>query len=419
MAVFEININEKISNVIIGESVKRGDLLYLHNDSKWYKANATTKTRSTTELMLALEDGDEDDQIDLLHYGYFDYGDAVIDPNAKYYVSASDGQITKTVYEAEGYVIRYIGTGFTNNVLLFNPDQTYISDNNTKINEVTISGTGGGGSGVFENNIIVSLGGGKTVGKYGNGDEIPSAGMTFEQFANDIAREYLKPQLSNFKNNIPGIVEVGTTLSGSVPFSWNYSQRNGDIQEVRIIDLEVGANHELATVPNSSPKNATLTTRLLSAHLLTQRWVLKGLDVNQGSDITTAPYEIQSQYYVFFGAVDSFPSNPSDGAANRTYAMNMTNKSSASKRFANQGPFTMHTLTTKRKYVILCPPGSTITRIEDTGNLNLDVKPSGYTDSPITIKDANGTDRSYTMWKADNQDDYSDDATHVIFITTP
>src|SRR5690606_35930578 len=39
----------------------------------------------------------------------------------------------------------------------------------------------------FKNDIVVSLKDGKNLGKYLNGDTIPSTGMTFEEFANDIA----------------------------------------------------------------------------------------------------------------------------------------------------------------------------------------------------------------------------------------
>lgn len=146
MANFSININKKISNVIIGEDVAKGDLLYLDSDNKWYKTTAGNKVKSTTELMMALSDGLEGEQIELLNYGYFEFDNSILIPGDKYYVSINNGKITNEVYDtdANDYVIRYVGTAFTNKTLLFNPDQTYISDNRTKINEVSIlNGTGG------------------------------------------------------------------------------------------------------------------------------------------------------------------------------------------------------------------------------------------------------------------------------------
>lgn len=141
MANFTINIGENNETLLntVGESVVKGDLLYLENDSKYYKATAANKSKSTTELKMALEDGDVNDSIEMLIYGYIKLDNIILTPNDKYYVSVNNGKIINQRYENTSYVIRYVGTAFNNSLLLFNPDQTYISDNGRKINDVAIN----------------------------------------------------------------------------------------------------------------------------------------------------------------------------------------------------------------------------------------------------------------------------------------
>lgn len=80
----------------------------------------------------------------------------------------------------------------------------------------------GGGSGSFAQNIVVSLSGGKTLGRYQNGQTIPAAGKTFEQVLRDIAIEAIYPTYTpasvSASKNQPDDGEIGesveVTLSG-------------------------------------------------------------------------------------------------------------------------------------------------------------------------------------------------------------
>lgn len=90
------------------------------------------------------------------------------------------------------------------------------------------TGNGGGtGGDTISGNILVSLSGGKTLGRYTNGQTIPSAGLNIDQFANLIAKETQVPTLTNpstgsFAFNVANQIEVGTiipTLTISALFS--------------------------------------------------------------------------------------------------------------------------------------------------------------------------------------------------------
>ncbi|MGK2864899.1 MAG: hypothetical protein ACSLE0_23405 [Chitinophagaceae bacterium] len=142
MADFTINIlgDDINGNHQIGETVSLGDLLYLGTDSKYYKASASAKSSSTTELLMALEDGAINDYIDALAYGYFeDYPFATLVPGSKYYVSTISGKITTSVYTTYPNVSRYVGTAHNSTILFFNPDQSFVSDSGYQVNNVPIA----------------------------------------------------------------------------------------------------------------------------------------------------------------------------------------------------------------------------------------------------------------------------------------
>jgi hypothetical protein len=94
---------------------------------------------------------------------------------------------------------------------------TAINLTNVKVVLLGCGVVGGGGGGdccVFDNDITVSLSGGKTLGKYLNGETIPSAGKTFEEVMNLIAIEEIAPTYSiatmSLVDTLPNVSEVGT-----------------------------------------------------------------------------------------------------------------------------------------------------------------------------------------------------------------
>jgi len=141
MADFNININAQVveSNNIAGEALTKGDLVYLANDGKYYKATATLNSKSTTELKIALANAAIDTTINMLVYGYYDYESPILTAGNKYYLSTTTGAVTDQRYEGTNNIIRYIGTAYSTQILLFNPDQTYLSENATKINDVPLN----------------------------------------------------------------------------------------------------------------------------------------------------------------------------------------------------------------------------------------------------------------------------------------
>lgn len=141
MADFNININANVqeTNNIAGENLTVGDMVYLSSDGKWYKSSASLNSKSTTELRIAMATVLADATVTLLTYGYYDYGVPSLTAGTKYYVSTSTGAVTDQLYTGTFNIIRYVGTAYDTQTLLFNPDQTYLSEDGTKINEVPLN----------------------------------------------------------------------------------------------------------------------------------------------------------------------------------------------------------------------------------------------------------------------------------------
>ena len=53
----------------------------------------------------------------------------------------------------------------------------------------------------IKSDIPVVLSSGRSLGKYVNGDTIPSAGKTFEEVLNDMSQEFLEPTFSSCDPN--------------------------------------------------------------------------------------------------------------------------------------------------------------------------------------------------------------------------
>ena len=131
MANFNININSNVqeTNNIAGENLSKGDLVYLSDDQKYYKADASLVNKSTTELRMSLDDVFVDETITLLTYGYFEFETPILNAGEKYYVSTNPGVITDQLYIGSSNIVRYIGTAYDDKTILFNPDNRYISEN--------------------------------------------------------------------------------------------------------------------------------------------------------------------------------------------------------------------------------------------------------------------------------------------------
>jgi hypothetical protein len=262
---------------------------------------------------------------------------------------------------------------------------------------------------VFDADIPVVLSGGKTLGKYTTGQTIPAIGKTAQQVIADIALEYVNPAFASFSiSGQPTTVEVGTTLSGGKIFSWSINQNSGVIGTIDIFNVTTGTTL-LAGTPNDGTQSATITTTQLNFTGATQSW--RGIANNStGPNVNSNNFVVTALFNRYWGPTGTLPSNPNDGTANRTYAQGL---GSTAFKTSGANNFTLTTGTTYRNFVVILPPGVTITKVIDTGNLNADIT-ANYILSAITVKDAGGTDRACNQYTLTLGAPYSVSTGHAI-----
>ena len=107
-----------------GENLVAGNLVYLKNDGKYWKASNTSTTTATTKLLIANGTINADATGSFTAYGPFTTTGLTAGSN--YFVGAS-GAITTTAPTTEDYVVRPIGTALSTTILEFNPDNTWIT----------------------------------------------------------------------------------------------------------------------------------------------------------------------------------------------------------------------------------------------------------------------------------------------------
>jgi hypothetical protein len=129
-------------------------------------------------------------------------------------------------------------------------------------------------------------------------------------------------------------------------------------------------------------------------------------------NINSGNYIVTSRYVRWWAPVAAYPVNPLDGPGNRTYALAL---SGSGFKTPGVNTFTLVTGTTQIRFIVLLPPGITITSVIDQTNAGTDVT-ANYILSPITINDIGGTPRSYNMYQYTNAIPYTTSANH--FITT-
>lgn len=264
---------------------------------------------------------------------------------------------------------------------------------------------------LLTSDIPVTLGGGKTLGKYTTGQTIPAIGKTLEAVIRDIALEYVYPTFSSF--SISGqatTVEVGTTLSGSKTFTWGININSGTVLTIDLYD-NTAASTLLSNTTHDGSQAQTITTVLLNADGSSQSW--KGIAHDTGAspgNINSGNFTVISRYNRFWGPAASLITTPSDGAGNRTYALGL----SSTFKTPGANTFTLVTGTTQNKFVVLLPPGITITSVTDTTNLNANLTSNYVLVDTVQINDNGGTARAYNRYECVVGVPYSASANHVI-----
>lgn len=120
-----LDLNSKAITIIAtaGENLVSGNLCYLKNDGKYWKASNTAASTASTRLVLANATINANATGEFIVTGQ--YTTTGLSAGSNYFVGAA-GAITTTSPTTEDYVVRPVGTALSTTVLEFNPDTTWI-----------------------------------------------------------------------------------------------------------------------------------------------------------------------------------------------------------------------------------------------------------------------------------------------------
>ncbi len=270
----------------------------------------------------------------------------------------------------------------------------------------TIEATGGGGSSVFLADIPVVLSGGKTLGRYTNGQTIPSTGLTAEEVLNLIASEYVFPTWNSF--SILGqatTIEVELAVTTPATFTWSISANSGVVSTIDIVDV-TGSTTLVANTPNDGIQ-AGVALGVITLSTNGAQRVYKGVAHDTGtspSDINSPNFTITARYLRFWAPVSTTPANSTQVRA----------LPSAFQTAGNS--FTLVTGTVEKKFSINLPPGVTIVSAIDITNLNANLTANFILIGTVSVNVANGAGSAkiYNQYEYNTAIPYSSSANIVI-----
>ncbi len=282
---------------------------------------------------------------------------------------------------------------YTDNIVEYTSDEGVTIDGVLiKDNSIDASYISGLSANTLSSDIVVSLSGGKTFGKYTNGQTIPATGKTPEEVLTDIAQEYITPSFTSFSASGATQVEVGTTISGDYDFTWSTNEGSGSIPQVTIIDVTIGdaALGDAENILNDgSENNVTVNTNTLAASGDKQQWKITGEDSVPTPPVSysSSNHTITAYYYRYYGPTSSAPASKADLQALGGSAFQTSNSQS----------FSFETGTTESIFVIALPPGRTLASVNDEDSLGADYTDE-FTLSTLTIQDADGENAVYNIY---------------------
>lgn len=165
---------------------------------------------------------------------------------------------------------------------------------------------------VFEEDILVTLNGNKTAGRLSNGMLWKTTGMDTRQAIKDMVQEYLNPTITGFSTSqLSTIVEVGTTLSGSIQFSFALSN-SGNLKPGSLTVIDVTSSTVLVSdQPLTSPVEAAIGNVKKTVNGAVHSWQARAKST-QETDIVSNNFSVTWLNKIFHSAVDSTPASSAD-----------------------------------------------------------------------------------------------------------
>jgi len=120
----DINPSGINNSFTAGENLSSGDLCYLKDDGKMWKADADAEATADTLLALSTATISADATGVFLLFGK--YTTSGLTAGAVQYVDTTAGAITETKPSGTGDIVRIVGYALSTTILFFDTDKTYI-----------------------------------------------------------------------------------------------------------------------------------------------------------------------------------------------------------------------------------------------------------------------------------------------------
>jgi hypothetical protein len=283
--------------------------------------------------------------------------------------------------------------------LVKDPDDTvtlsgiYFSDTTF---QNTAGGGGGGGESLFTQDIVVSLAGGKTFGRYSNGQVIPASGLSAVQVV-ELATAEAQDPVATLSASLT-TVETGTS-SISVTLSYGYTINNPGAS-VSTVSLEFSRGNGAWTVLSTDTGLTSYVHNIVgnvSSESINYRYIVT--DSLAYSD--TATDSVVFSYKVFYGSTASVPVSSADVRA------------LPSNRFLSGNTWELSTGSTNINFAVAMPNTQAITEVLDLDALNANIT-SQYINGPFDVNDAGGVPVAYNVYVMTVAIPYSSNHRHRI-----
>lgn len=274
----------------------------------------------------------------------------------------------------------------------------YFSDGSFQ-NTALVSGVGGGsGESLFQSDITVSLGGGKTFGRYADGETIPASGKTAVEVVELATTEPQDPSVNLSAS--PATIETGTsTIAVTLSFSYTINNPGASIDTVSLEFRRGGVGSWTVLTTDTGLTNYVHNiVGNVSADTINYRYFV----IDTQASTATATDDTVFSYKVFYGPTSSEPLNSADVRA------------LPSSRFLNAGDsWNLNTGSTEVIFSVAMPDTQSITQVLDLDALSANIT-SEYINNAFNVNDAGGTPIAYNVYSMTISIPYSSNHRHQV-----
>jgi len=236
------------------------------------------------------------------------------------------------------------------------------------------------GTNVFSADIPVVLSGSKTWGRWSNGQTIPAIGKTPNQVIIEAVTEFLIPTFTSL--NITGQplqIESGSSIAaGDKAFTWSTNNSSNITTNSIVIKNQTTNTTLVSGSANDGSESISILSIVLNGET-SQVFRIIGTDTQ--NVIFQRDLIVSSYFMIFWGPSSTIPNNSSSA---RLLSLN--------KLRISGGNDILYTGTTQVNFIIILPPGKTISNVTDLDNVNANITADYVLQAgTIVVQDGGGT----------------------------